>query len=181
LPGGGERDQLIEEMFFAVPAESAVSAEGNIGNAEFQTAKNSKSTSVGGEKPANSGFVLSEAMPVKRTIQKRSSATVGAAQKDEGRALGVKFQAMKPVQWAGIALCAASIAEFYFGWPTIGFLSLAVGGRMVVAAAVLPGHELLILAIGGIGLAIAAVQVVYAYRTGHLHANGSGLGVERTS
>lgn len=175
-----QSQEWVEETSFVIPAGSMVSGEGQVAggesiirgegrgaSGELLNAKVAKETEGSG---GGVSFLISEAMPVKRTVQKRSSATVGASQKDEGRALGVRFAAMKPVQWTGIALCAASIAGFYFGWPTIGFLCLAVGGGMIVTAAVLPGHELLILGVGSIGVVVAMGLVVYAYRTGHLHA-----------
>jgi hypothetical protein len=171
-----QSQEWIEETLFTVPAGSVVRSDVRGANDELLAVgatdrpvnhRDAESAEVRSENPGVS-FRISETMPVKRTVQKRSSATVGGSQKDEGRALGVRFQAMKPVQWTGIALCAASIAAFYFGWPTIGFLSLAVGAGMIVTAAVLPGHELLILGVGSAGVLIAAGLVVYAYRTGHL-------------
>lgn len=115
-------------------------------------------------------FTLSGPMPVRQISRRVSNASIGGAHKDEARSLAVRLQAMRPVQWTGIALCVGSIAAFYFGWATIGFLAIAVGGAMIVGAAILPGHETEILVIGGVGLAIAAVLVVYAWHHGKLHA-----------
>jgi hypothetical protein len=100
---------------------------------------------------------------------------LGAAQKDEARSLAAKFSAMKPVQWVGILLCVGSIAAFYFGWPSLGFLAIAVGGGMITVAAVLPGHEMLILGIAGIGFIVVALALVYAYSKGKLDANHNGI------
>lgn len=100
---------------------------------------------------------------------------LGSAQKDEGRILSARYAAMKPLLFAGIALLLAAIAAFYFGWPSLGLLAIAVGGGMILTAAVVPGHEILILSVGGIGLVIVALVLVYAYHKGKLDANHNGI------
>lgn len=164
-----QSQEWLDETFFTLPAGSIWNAgQGQVTTeAQRHGEKQKKEPPEAGTLSA--GFVLSVAMPVRQVSRRVSSATVGAAHKDEARSLGVRLQAMRPVQWTGIALCVGSIAAFYFGWPTIGFLAIAIGGGMIAGAAVLPGHETLLLIVGAIGLAVAALLVVYAYHKGKIH------------
>lgn len=122
-----------------------------------------------------SRVVLSQPMLVQEKEVTGAVAELGSAQKDEARSLGARFAAMRPVQWVGIALCVASIAAFYFGWPSLGLMAIAVGAGMILTAAVVPGHETLILSVGGIGLGILALVMGYAYHKGKLDANHNGI------
>lgn len=132
---------------------------------------------VPGEVPQTNFLSVRAAEPIVVTEKEVTGGKteLGASWKDTARELGAKLSAMRPVQWAGIALCVGSVAAFYFGWPSLGFLAIAVGLGMIVAAAVIPGRETLILFVGGIGLALIALAVVYAYSKGKLDANKNGI------
>lgn len=116
-------------------------------------------------------FRLSQPMLVHEKEVTGAAVELGSSWKDEARAWAAKAAAMRPVQWVGIALVVGSIAAFYFGWPSLGLMAIAVGGGMIVLAAVVPGHEALILSVGGIGLGIVALVMAYAYHKGNLDAN----------
>lgn len=125
--------------------------------------------------PKTNVYRLSQPTLVQEEETTGAAVVLGSSWKDEARAWAAKAAAMKPVQWVGIALVVGSIAAFYFGWPSIGLMAIAVGGGMIVLAAVVPGHEVLILSVGGIGFVIVALVLAYAYHKGKLDANHNGI------
>jgi len=105
-------------------------------------------------------FILSEPTPMTKSVTKEATATVGGAQKDEARTLGVKQAALRPVMLAGIALLIAAGALAYFGhWMASGIAGL-IGAAMLVLFMTLPQHGLLVM---GIGLAVAVVLLALVF------------------
>jgi hypothetical protein len=111
-------------------------------------------------------FILSEPTPVETKIVREATSTVGGAQKDEARTLGVKQAAMRPVMLAGVGLLIAAGVLAYFGnWMMAG-ISAVIGVGMLVLFVTLPQHGLLIMGIG-LAAAVGLVALVYvAYLKG---------------
>lgn len=103
-----------------------------------------------------------------QTHAETATQVIGAAQKDTSRELGARLAAMRPVQWVGILLLLGAGALAYFGWWTKAAIAGAVGVGMIVVAAVLPGHEAAILAVGGVIVAVALPTILYVYHKGVL-------------
>jgi hypothetical protein len=118
--------------------------------------------------------VANDAGNVTRTTEKIST-SIGAAQIDNSTKLKASFAAMRPVQWIGIVLILGALALCYFQWWTKAAICGAVGIGMIVVAAVIPGHEGIILAAGGAVAAIACLLVLYVYHKGHLDALSAKL------
>lgn len=105
----------------------------------------------------------SEPMPVRLVETHHATATVGAAQKDVSRELTAKFQAVRPVQYVGVLLILVAAALCYFGWYTKAAIVGGIGIGMIVVAALIPGHELLIIGCGVALAVIGAFVVLYVY------------------
>lgn len=119
-------------------------------------------------------FVLSEPTAIETKIVREATSTVGGAQKDEARTLGVKQAALRPVMLAGIALLIAAGALAYFShWLAAGIAG-AIGLAMLVLFVTLPQHGLLIMGIGS-AVAVTVIALLFlAYYKGK-DANGNGV------
>lgn len=105
----------------------------------------------------------------------RTVVTIGGAHRDEARGLSAKFSAIRPVQYAGLALILGAGALAYFQWWTKAALVGLCGLGMVVVAAVIPGNELLILGGFAAVAVIGCLLVLYAYKSGKLDRDGDGI------
>ena len=111
---------------------------------------------------------LSEPTPFSKKEIHTKAATIGAAQTDTSKALAAKYKALLPVMIVGILFILGGAALAYFGWWTKAVILWAIGVLMITFAAVLPGHEVLIISVG-VGIAIFAVLLVlYVYHKGLL-------------
>lgn len=113
---------------------------------------------------------LTLAGPSLLTIERteRTGTTLGAAQKDSARELGVRIAGMRPVMWFGIACLLGGGVLAYFGWWTKAVIAWVIGGAAILLATILPGHELWF--IGG-GVAIMVISfplILHAYNAGRL-------------
>jgi hypothetical protein len=108
--------------------------------------------------------------PVTNTVRKtlKAAASVGAAQHDDSKKLAASFSAIRPVQYVGIVLILGALALAYFQWWTKAAICGAVGIGMIVVAAIIPGHEGMIIAIGAAVAVIGCLLVLYVYHKGHV-------------
>lgn len=114
-------------------------------------------------------YILPTSTPVETKIVRESTATVGGAQKDEARTLGVKQAAMRPVMIAGIALLIGAGALAYFGNYLAAGIAGLIGVTMIVLFITLPQYGLYIMLSGLVLAALAILGVFYAYQKGHFH------------
>lgn len=105
--------------------------------------------------------------PVTRTTEKIST-TIGASHVDHSAKLKAGFASLRPVQFAGIALVIGAAALCYFQWWTKAAIVGGVGVGMIILAAVIPGHEGIILATGAAVAVIGCLLVLYVYHKGKL-------------
>lgn len=109
-------------------------------------------------------YTLSQAMPEYVRTVDTSKTSLGAVQQDTARELGTRLAAMAPIRWVGVALILGAGALGYFTgrWKAPCILA-GVGVGLIVLASILPGHELLFLALG------LALAVAVALFENHLH------------
>lgn len=111
-------------------------------------------------------YIVSEPVPVTKTVQKRSQASVGGAQKDEGRVLGVKLNALKPIMFAGLAMFVAAGVLMYFSHWMAGGIAAAIGVAMLVLFVTLPQYGVWIMGVGLV-LGVGAIALIFlAYHKG---------------
>lgn len=111
---------------------------------------------------------VAQATPIVQRQVQTHAAVIGAAQTDTSKALAAKYHALLPVMIVGILLIVGGAALAYFGWWTKAAILWAIGVAMITFAAVLPGHEVMIIAIGLIVAVIACLLVLYVYHKGSL-------------
>lgn len=155
-----QSQETVEETKLVLPPQSRV------------VEKTVVAPKAAGEAPTTNivEFILSDSTPVTKTVQRRAQATVGAAQKDEGRTLGVKMDALRPVMLAGVLMLIAAGALFYFGHYLAGGISAAIGVAMLVLFVTLPQYGLWIMGAGLVGAAILIGLAFLAYYKGNHHA-----------
>jgi len=151
--------EWVDETFFTIPAGSEVFKRTTIPSTNAEVAP----------QRIEEGFTVSEPVPVKKTFQRRSQATIGASQKDEGRLLGVKMNALKPIMLAGVACLFAAGALAYFGQYIGAAIAGVTGITMLVLFVTLPQYGIYIMGIGlGAGALVLAL-VFLAYHKGNHH------------
>ena len=151
--------ETTSEKTMVVPAQSIV-----------QTTETAQAP-VGSTNPpvaTTTTIKIAEPMPIVQKTTSKASTVLGAAQKDTARTLAARMAAVRPVQYAGILLILGGAALAYFGWWTKAVLAWGIGLAMIVVAAVIPGHELLILGLGLAAFAVAALAILYVYHKGTL-------------
>lgn len=111
---------------------------------------------------------VSQPTPIVQRQVQTHAAVIGAAQTDTSKALAAKYKALLPVMIVGLLLILGGAALAYFGWWTKAAILWAIGVAMITFAAVLPGHEVLIIGAGLITAVIACLLVLYVYHKGTL-------------
>lgn len=134
-------------------------------------------TAKAGNEPAVTNtrtIVLSEPTVEKSRTVERAGATIGAAQKDNARELGVKLAALRPAVWIGILMVLAGIAMATYpplrmavGSITTAAATLVGGIALIVLPSLVVGNEVLI--IGGVITGVALWFL--AHRHGVLKAS----------
>lgn len=160
--------EWVEEQMWTLPAGSQVT--------ERHVKAPAAATKHEAARPAETNeviYLLSESTPVKKTITKKSQATTGGSHKDEGRILGVKMDAFRPVMIAGLVALAAAGALFYFGNYLAGAIAAVVGVAMLVLFATLPQHGMWIMGVGlGGGALLIALLFLAYYKGKDVNHNG---------
>jgi hypothetical protein len=95
----------------------------------------------------------------------RAGASIGPSHEDKSKELKAAFDAMKPVQWVGIACVLIAGAFLYFKWFTPALISGGVGLLFIFAAQILPGNTWIGFLLFG---ALAIALVFRAYEKGQL-------------
>lgn len=123
---------------------------------------------VTAEKTNTMKITVSEPTPMIKKETHSNAAVIGAAQTDTSKALSAKYRALLPVMIVGILFILGGGAFAYFGWWTKAGIMWGIGVCMITFAAVLPGHEVLIISVG-VGVAVVAILLVlYIYHKGKL-------------
>jgi hypothetical protein len=144
---------------------------GRTGDTEFHQPENPKdSTENKSEQIKEKSTVLPDGTHIKETETIKSETKIGGSWQDAVQALKASFAAMRPVQYAGIALVLGSLALLYFKWFTPALIAGGGGIGMIVMAAVVPGHELEILFGGTTVVGTGAYMVWNSYHKGKIDA-----------
>lgn len=106
------------------------------------------------------------------TQTEKSTAKIGAAQKDTGREIAAKLSSLKGVVWVGILLFVFGAASLVYpplklvvASQTTSVVCIIAGIALIALPSLIVGHEVLILAVGG----GAAFIWWFAHRHGHIH------------
>lgn len=123
---------------------------------------------VNAQKTNTTQITVSEPTPMVKKETHSHAAVIGAAQTDTSKALAAKYKALLPVMIVGILFILGGGAFAYFGWWTKAAIMWGIGVAMITFAAVLPGHEVLIISIGLSVAVVAILLVLYIYHKGKL-------------
>jgi hypothetical protein len=113
--------------------------------------------------------------PLTMTTRDSSQTSIGGSWRDTARELAERVKSIRPVMYFGLAMLLVAGAFAYFGWWTKAGIAAGAGAGAILLAQVLPGHEGMIIAGGGILVVVGALLVLYVYHKGQLDANRNGI------
>lgn len=165
LTPAAQSQEWTEEESFIVPA----------GSVARQAPQPSAATTTNSATPVHAAaeFIVSEPMPVKRVITRKTEANTGAAQKDTARELTARFKDMAPVKVFGFVLILIGLASFtpwvrpFIGSTTFSIGSIGLGIGLIFISHAIVGHEVLVMAGATVGLLV--------YLFAHKHGTLQGM------